>query len=114
MLRVSRALPFRKVRVDLLLVPKVECQRTVDLFEGQDRIAVNHALSRHSLAEQIDKGIERDASVSDAIDAFDESSVFPLHQITPKSMVTRRSSSTQEQMICMKADLSRRGYASFE
>jgi len=56
-LRLRRVLPVHKVRVDLFLVPELERQRTMYLFEGQGRIAFNHA-------KQIDERIKRDPSVS--------------------------------------------------
>jgi len=58
-LRLSLTLPFRKVYIDFVLIPQVKCERAVQLFESQSRIAFHHALGRHPLAEQVHEGIEK-------------------------------------------------------
>jgi hypothetical protein len=43
-MRVSRALPFLKVPIDSFPVSEVERKYAVYVFEGQGRVAFNHAL----------------------------------------------------------------------
>ena len=52
-LQFSGSLSFRDVGVDNLLVREVECERAMHLLDGQCRVAINHAIDRHSLAEEI-------------------------------------------------------------
>jgi len=54
-LRLSGTLPIHKVCIDLLLIRKVECKRTVHLFQAQGRIILDHSLGRGSFAKQIDQ-----------------------------------------------------------
>jgi len=82
MLRFSGMLPIRKVRVDLSLIRQVERKRTMHLLEAQGRVALNHALGRHPLTEQIDQRIKGDPSVSYSICAFDALYIFLRHMTT--------------------------------
>src|SRR5258708_28682633 len=66
-LRFSGAEPFRKARIDLVLVCQAECKRTVHLFEGQRGITLDHSLTRLSLAEEIDEGIHGHTRLPHAI-----------------------------------------------
>jgi hypothetical protein len=66
----------------------------VHLLERQCRIALDHALRRHSLAEEIDKRIQRNPSASDPICAVDllripsASPTLQIHGHTPNPLST--------------------------
>ena len=63
MLRLRGALPISKVRVDFFLVREVKCESSMHLLERQCWIALDHALRRHSLAEEVTNE-SRDTRVS--------------------------------------------------
>ena len=57
------ALPISNVRVDFFLVREVKCESSMHLLERQCWIALDHALRRHSLAEEVTNE-SRDTRVS--------------------------------------------------
>jgi len=69
-LRFSGAQSFHQVGVNLFLVAQVKRKSAVHLLERQRRIALDHALCRHSLAEEVDQGIEGYARLPDPTYSF--------------------------------------------
>ena len=111
-LRLRGALPFDQVGVDLFPVPKVKRQGAIHLLQRQVRLALDDALRRHPVAEEIDHGIKGYMGVSHPINAFDPCNVLPLNKSVSNSIVTRGSRLAQAlELLNRPGDVSARALA---